>query len=80
MKLIDEGKLDPTFLITHRFKFEQIDEAYKLFAHQKNECLKVIVYTDFGLQWERDHQGQFRSPALTGTTHSATAHSVRVPV
>jgi alcohol dehydrogenase len=37
-------KIDPTRLITHRFKLSQIDEAYDAFGHAaKTRALKVII-------------------------------------
>jgi alcohol dehydrogenase len=32
-------------LVTHRFKLEQIEEAYDLFANQRDGVLKVAVST-----------------------------------
>jgi threonine dehydrogenase-like Zn-dependent dehydrogenase len=30
-------------LVTHRFKLDQIEEAYDLFAHQRDGVLKVAI-------------------------------------
>ena len=39
-------KLDPKVLITHRFKFDQIIDAYDTFAHAtKTRALKVLIET-----------------------------------
>ena len=43
MKLIEEGRIDPSVLITHRFKFDQIEEAYRLFASREDGVMKVAV-------------------------------------
>jgi len=37
------GDLDPSFVITHRVPIEEGPEAYHKFAHDKNECIKVVV-------------------------------------
>ncbi len=43
-KNVRSGKLDPKKLITHRFKLEQIIEAYDTFAHaSKEKALKIIL-------------------------------------
>jgi alcohol dehydrogenase len=37
-------KIDPKLLITHRFKFERILDAYETFANAaKTHALKVII-------------------------------------
>ncbi len=42
-KLIQEGKIDPTFLITHRSaNLEDGPELYKTFRDKKDECVKVV--------------------------------------
>jgi alcohol dehydrogenase len=43
-KNVQSGKLDPKKLITHRFKLEQIIQAYNTFEHaSKEKALKVIL-------------------------------------
>jgi alcohol dehydrogenase len=44
LKTVGSRKLDPKQLITHRFKLDQIIEAYDTFAHAaKTQALKVII-------------------------------------
>lgn len=43
VKLIAEGKITTDFLITHRFSFDNIKDAYKLFEEKFENCLKVAV-------------------------------------
>ncbi|WP_204217297.1 alcohol dehydrogenase [Gordonibacter sp. An230] len=43
MNLIAAGRLDTSFLITHRFPLNRIEEAYRLFAAHEDGCLKVAV-------------------------------------
>ncbi len=44
-KLIQEGKIDPTFLITHRSaKLEDGPELYKTFRDKKDHCVKVVFH------------------------------------
>jgi len=43
MKLIVEGKIDPSFLITHRISLEEGPEAYKTFRDKQDGCIKVVI-------------------------------------
>ena len=43
MKLIEEKKIDPSFVITHRAALEQGPEMYKTFRDKKDGCIKVVM-------------------------------------
>lgn len=43
MELVDHHRLDLSLLITHRFKFNQIMDAYDLFASQRDGVVKVVI-------------------------------------
>lgn len=43
MSVIASGRADLKPLVTHRFKLDQIVEAYDLFAHQRDGVLKVAI-------------------------------------
>jgi alcohol dehydrogenase len=43
MELVLHGRLDLRPLLTHRFKLDQITEAYKLFAEHRDGVLKVAI-------------------------------------
>jgi alcohol dehydrogenase len=43
MAVIGSGRIDLKPLVTHRFRLEQIDEAYELFANQRDGVLKVAI-------------------------------------
>ena len=43
MSIIASGRLDTQPLVTHRFKLEQIEAAYDLFANQRDGVLKVAI-------------------------------------
>lgn len=44
LRLISEGRLDPSALVTHRFKLDEIGEAYRVFADAANtDALKVVL-------------------------------------
>lgn len=46
LKLIKEGKIDTTPLITHRFPLSRIAEAYSLFENKEDGVIKVAIYND----------------------------------
>ena len=43
LKLIEQGKIDTTPLITHTYPLEQIGEAYELFENKKDRVVKIAV-------------------------------------
>ena len=44
LKTVDSKKIDPTLLISHHFKFDNIVEAYEAFEHAAStHSLKVII-------------------------------------
>ncbi len=40
---IEEGLIDPSFVITHKVKLADAPEAYKTFRDKKDGCIKVVV-------------------------------------
>lgn len=46
LQLIEEGKIDTTPLITHRFPLSRIAEAYNLFENKEDGVIKVAIYND----------------------------------
>ena len=46
LKLIEEGKIDTTPLITHRFPLSRIAEAYNLFENKEDGVIKVAIYNN----------------------------------
>jgi threonine dehydrogenase-like Zn-dependent dehydrogenase len=43
MSVIAAGRIDLTPLVTHRFKLDEIEAAYELFANQRDGVLKVAI-------------------------------------
>jgi len=43
MNVLESGRADLRPLVTHRFRLDQIEEAYELFAHQRDGVLKVAI-------------------------------------
>lgn len=44
LKLIEQGKIDATPLITHRFPLSMIEEAYDVFENKKKGVIKTAIY------------------------------------
>jgi threonine dehydrogenase-like Zn-dependent dehydrogenase len=43
LEMIGEGKLDTTFLISHRLPLEDAPKGYRMFKEQQNEVTKVVL-------------------------------------
>ncbi len=43
LNVVGSGRLDLKPLVTHRFKLDAIEQAYELFAHQRDGVLKVAI-------------------------------------
>lgn len=43
LRLIEEGKIDTTPLITHRFKLADIEEAYSIFENRLDGVIKIAI-------------------------------------
>ena len=43
MAVIESGRLDTRPMVTHRFGLDEIEQAYDLFAHQRDGVLKVAI-------------------------------------
>ena len=47
LRMIGEGELDTTFLISHRLPLEDAPKGYKMFKEQQNETTKVVLKPDW---------------------------------
>lgn len=43
LELVETGKIDPSFIITHRLGLDQGPEAYKTFRDKQDGCIKVVM-------------------------------------
>jgi threonine dehydrogenase-like Zn-dependent dehydrogenase len=48
LDLIDQGKVDPSFVITHCMSLEDAPEAYKQFRDKQDECIKIVLKPSMG--------------------------------
>ena len=46
LRHIENGDIDPTFIVTHTLPLREAPEGYELFKHKRDDCLKVVLKTD----------------------------------
>jgi threonine dehydrogenase-like Zn-dependent dehydrogenase len=40
---IENGEIDPSFIITHRMRLDDAPDGYRMFAKKQDDCLKVVL-------------------------------------
>jgi alcohol dehydrogenase len=45
MNVLASGRVGLKSMVTHRFRLDQIEQAYELFANQRDGVLKVVITT-----------------------------------
>jgi threonine dehydrogenase-like Zn-dependent dehydrogenase len=43
LRRIEEGQIDPSFVITHTVGLEQGPEMYNIFRNKQDSCIKVVL-------------------------------------
>ena len=43
LRRIEEGQIDPSYIITHRAKLEDGPSLYETFRDKKEGCIKVVL-------------------------------------
>jgi threonine dehydrogenase-like Zn-dependent dehydrogenase len=43
LKLVEEGRIDPSFVISHRLALDQAPQGYAMFRDKQDECIKVVL-------------------------------------
>jgi threonine dehydrogenase-like Zn-dependent dehydrogenase len=43
LEKIENGEIDPSFVVTHRVSLDEVPDAYKMFRDKKDGCIKVVV-------------------------------------
>ena len=46
LKLIEEGRIDTTPLITHTYALKDIEEAYRVFENRLDGVIKIAIKTE----------------------------------
>jgi threonine dehydrogenase-like Zn-dependent dehydrogenase len=45
LERIENGEIDPSFVITHRMRLQDAPEGYSTFNDKQDECMKVVLHT-----------------------------------
>jgi threonine dehydrogenase-like Zn-dependent dehydrogenase len=40
---IRDGRIDPSFVVTHRLPLGEASNGYETFKHKQDECVKVVL-------------------------------------
>jgi len=43
LERIQNGEIDPSFVITHRMRLDDAPQGYDMFLHKQDECMKVVL-------------------------------------
>lgn len=43
LERIENGEIDPSFVITHRLSLDEAPHGYDIFKHKEDECIKVVL-------------------------------------
>jgi len=43
LQLIENGSIDPSFVVTHRLSLEQAPQGYEMFRDKSDECVKIVL-------------------------------------
>jgi threonine dehydrogenase-like Zn-dependent dehydrogenase len=43
LERIQNGEIDPSFVITHKMSLEEAPKGYEIFKHKKDNCIKVVL-------------------------------------
>jgi threonine dehydrogenase-like Zn-dependent dehydrogenase len=43
LERIQNGDIDPTFIITHRMSLEDAPRGYEIFKNKQDGCMKVVL-------------------------------------
>ena len=43
LESIEEGKIDPSYIITHRLSLEDAPRGYEVFKNKEEECVKIVL-------------------------------------
>jgi threonine dehydrogenase-like Zn-dependent dehydrogenase len=42
-EMIEQGRIDPSFILTHRLPLDEAADGYEMFKNKDDECLKVVL-------------------------------------
>jgi len=44
LERVEQGEIDPTFVITHRLPLDEAPHGYKIFCDKQDACIKVVLH------------------------------------
>jgi threonine dehydrogenase-like Zn-dependent dehydrogenase len=44
LRRIEQGDIDPAFVITHRLHLDDAPHGYEIFRDKKEQCIKIVLY------------------------------------
>ncbi|HEX7771873.1 MAG TPA: zinc-binding dehydrogenase, partial [Pyrinomonadaceae bacterium] len=47
LQMIENGDIDPTFVVTHRMSLEDAPKAFDMFKNKEDNCIKVVLKPDW---------------------------------
>jgi threonine dehydrogenase-like Zn-dependent dehydrogenase len=55
LQMIENGDIDPTFVVTHRMSLDDAPRAYEMFKNKQDNCIKVVLKPDWNGETELIH-------------------------
>ncbi len=43
LERIENGDIDPSFIVTHRMSLDEASSGYETFKHKQDDCVKVVL-------------------------------------
>ena len=43
LQRIEEGKIDPSCIITHRLSLDEASRGYQMFMNKEDQCVKIVM-------------------------------------
>ena len=43
LEMIENGDIDPSFVVTHRMSLDDAPRAYDMFKNKEDNCIKVVL-------------------------------------
>jgi len=47
LQMIENGDIDPSFVVTHRMSLEDAPHGYDIFKNKKDNCIKIVLKPDW---------------------------------
>jgi threonine dehydrogenase-like Zn-dependent dehydrogenase len=43
LEYVEQGRIDPSFVITHKLRLDDAPYGYDIFKHKEDNCIKVVL-------------------------------------